>query len=251
MARRLIRGLAAAALLTTLAAGAAYAGGWATITADDANPRQPVAGEEFTFGFTVLQHGQTPAGWENPTFVATNPASGERIESAATGEGADGHFVARLSLPSGGVWSWRVELRDLLVETPPAPFTVLLADGSLPAVDPAEMITAMERVRLEVSAALQGEITTQTAALRADVARLDLELDRLLAQRADLESRLAAETDGGTLPLGAVLALGVLAGAIAGFAITWLGRAGPTSAAQAAAAPAPTQAEPTTALSTR
>jgi hypothetical protein len=63
MSGRILRGIAAAGLLVALSTGAVSAGGWATIQADTSNPHQPNAGEPFTFGFTVLQHGVTPAGW--------------------------------------------------------------------------------------------------------------------------------------------------------------------------------------------
>src|SRR4026209_2050278 len=103
MTRRILRGLAAATLLVALSAGAASAGGWATIPADTGNPSQPNVGEPFTFGFTVLQHGVTPAGWvETPTFLGINGATGERIEVKAVAQGRDGHFVATVRLPAAG-----------------------------------------------------------------------------------------------------------------------------------------------------
>ena len=84
MTRRILRGLAAAALLVALSAGAASAGGWATIQADTGNPPQPNAGEPFTFGFTVLQHGVTPAGWvETPDI----PRDQRRDRRAGRGQG--------------------------------------------------------------------------------------------------------------------------------------------------------------------
>ena len=90
MAIRVFRALAAALLLVGLTLTTVTAGGWATIVADSTNPPQPKAGDTFTFGFTVLQHGVTPAGWvETPTFVGTNATTGERIEAKATGQGAD------------------------------------------------------------------------------------------------------------------------------------------------------------------
>src|ERR1700694_5784907 len=118
MRQRLLRGLAAADLLTAIVAGGVSAGGWATITADTANPAQPNAGQPLTFGFTVMQHGVTPAGWVHATFVATDGATGKTVSVNATGQGADGHFVAKVTLPTGGFWTWQVQLAELIVETP-------------------------------------------------------------------------------------------------------------------------------------
>jgi hypothetical protein len=88
----------------------------------------------------VLQHGVTPAGWvEPPTFLGINGATGERVEVTAVAEGADGHFVATVTIPSGGYWTWQVVLTDLIVETAPQPMAVALADGTLPAMDTGSM----------------------------------------------------------------------------------------------------------------
>src|SRR5258707_3489917 len=98
MANRLFRALAAALLVAGFTVTSASAGGWATITADKTNPPQPHAGVPFTFGFTVLQHGVTPAGWVHPTFVGTNVTSGARIDVNATTQGAAGHSVSTVTL---------------------------------------------------------------------------------------------------------------------------------------------------------
>src|ERR1700704_4715042 len=119
MTGRILRGLAAGALLIALSAGVVSAGGWATIKADTGNAT-PNAGKAFTFGFMVLQHGVTPAGWvQPPTFLAISGATGARVEAKAVAQGADGHFVATVTLPSGGYWTWQVQLTELIVETPP------------------------------------------------------------------------------------------------------------------------------------
>ncbi len=232
MTRRIPRVLAAATLLVALSAGAASAGGWATIQADSGNPPQPNAGEPFTFGFTVLQHGVTPAGWETPTFLGINGATGERVEAKAVAQGADGHFVATVTLPSGGFWTWQVLLTDLIVETAPQPMAVALADGTMPAMDPGTMLSALERVRTEIRAEYQAQLFTETDALRSQITQLDSQVEYLYGQREALAKQidgLAANPTTGapaadSVPLFAVVGIAVLAGAISGFAMTMLGR---------------------------
>ena len=232
MTRRILRGLAAATLLIALSAGAASAGGWATIQADTGNPPQPNAGEPFTFGFTVLQHGVTPAGWESPTFLGINSATGERIEVKAVAEGADGHFVATVTLPTAGFWTWQVMLRDLIVETAPAPMAVATADGKLPAMDTGSMLSAIERVRSEIRAEYQAQLFTETDALRSQITHLNSQVEYLYSERATLTKEVealkanptAAAPAAESVPLFAVVGIAVLAGAISGFAMTMLGR---------------------------
>jgi hypothetical protein len=234
MTRRILRGLAAATLLVALSAGAVSAGGWATIQADAGNPPQPNAGEPFTFGFTVLQHGVTPAGWvETPTFLGINGATGERVEAKAVAQGADGHFVATVTLPSAGYWTWQVQLTDLIVETSPQPMAVAMADGTLPAMDTGAMLAALERVRSELRTEYQSQLFTETDALRTKIAGLDAKVTYLENQRELLKKQIdglaappaAANTAApDSVPLFAIVGIAVLAGALSGFAMTMLGR---------------------------
>lgn len=233
MTRRILRGLAAAGLLVALSVGAVSAGGWATIQADSGNPPQPNAGEPFTFGFTVLQHGVTPAGWvETPTFLGINGATGERVEVKAVAKGADGHFVATVTLPSAGYWTWQVQLTDLVVETAPQPLAVATADGKLPAMDTGAMLAALERVRSEIRTEYQTQLFNETDDLRTQLATLGSKVTYLENQRAALAKQLhsltatppATAPAQESVPLFAVIGLAVLAGAISGFAMTMLGR---------------------------
>jgi hypothetical protein len=232
MTRRILRGLAAASLLVALAAGAASAGGWATIQTDTGNPSQPNAGEPFTFGFTVLQHGVTPAGWvETPTFLGINGATGERVEVKAVAQGADGHFVATVTLPAAGIWTWQVVLTDLIVETAPQPMAVATPDGKLPAMDTGSMLSAIERVRTEIRTEYQAQLFTETDALRTQIAQLNANVTFLESQREALAKKVdsltanpAAAAPSESVPLFAVVGIAILAGAISGFAMTMLGR---------------------------
>lgn len=227
------RAVLAATLLLSLAAGIVSAGGWATVVADEAAPPEPRAGEEVEYGFTVLQHGETPAGWEEPTLILTNTITGETIDVPATPSGADGHFVARVTFPSAGSWSWSVRLRDLVAETEPVTGIVLEPDGSRPTLDVGQALGAMERAKQDVSEALRSEllpridrlerslgaVQEEAAGLRNDVGVLTAERDQLAAQVAAAGRSAPSE---GIPPLG-VVTLAVLAGALAGFLMAWLG----------------------------
>ena len=234
MPNRLFRALAAATLLVCLSLTGVAAGGWATINADPTNTPQPKAGEPFTFGFTVLQHGVTPAGWvETPTFVGIDTTTGQRIEAKASGQGADGHFVATVTLPSSGYWTWQVVLTDLEVQTQPAALVVATTTGKLPTVDTAAMLAALKRVRNEVRSDYEARLSVQAEQLRGEMSTLSTQISILQSQRDELTKKVsqltaapvaapASSSDG--LPLYGVISIAVLAGAIAGFAVSALGR---------------------------
>ena len=249
MTYRLSRALAAALLILGLTLTGASAGGWATITADSTNPPQPNAGEKFTFGFTVLQHGLTPASWVGATFVGINTTTGARVEAKATNQGPDGHFVATVTLPNAGNWTWQVELTDLMVETAPQPLVVATANGKLPTVNTAEMLAALERTRTEIRTDYEARLSAQADELRGEMANLSTQIVVLQSQRDALDKRVtelaAASTAAPSsapegLPLVAVIALAILAGAISGFAIVALGRS-PSRAATPAVGALSTQ----------
>jgi hypothetical protein len=225
MTTRILRAAAAATLLLTLGASAVLAGGWATIVADDATPPEPRAGEDVEYGFTVLQHGETPAGFEDPTLRLTNITTGESFDVPAEPAGPAGHFVARFTFPSAGSWSYGVQLRDLLVETQPVTGMVLQADGSAPAGGPAPAVgtaAAADSLRSELLPRIDrlerdlGGLEEQAAALRADVRTLTQERD-------ELASGATASTPN-EIPVLGVVTLAVLGGALAGFAMAWLGQ---------------------------
>ena len=219
MTTRILRAAAAAILLLTLGATAALAGGWATIAADNAAPPEPRAGEDVEYGFTVLQHGETPAGFEDPTLHLTNTITGETFDVPAEPSGPAGHFVARFTFPSSGSWSYAVQLRDLMVETQPVTGMVLEADGSAPAV---AMTAAADDLRSELLPRIDrlerdlGGLEEQAATLRAEVRTLTQERNQLAAGTA-------ASTPN-EIPVLGVVTLAVLGGALAGFAMAWLGQ---------------------------
>lgn len=71
-----------ALLLSLVFAVPVCAGGWAVITLDEL-PTGVVAGEPFTIGFTVLQHGRTPMTDLEPTVTAKLSFDEELVVYAA------------------------------------------------------------------------------------------------------------------------------------------------------------------------
>ena len=233
MFRRLAAAIAALSLLLTMTVPV-LAGGWAEIVADAQTIEPPVEDQPVKVGFLVLQHGETPAGWESPTVHFTNASTGTTIDVPATNDRPDGHFVATATLPDAGYWSWQVTLQDLVSEHAPVSLTVATASGQVPAYDPATTVTAIAQAQKDVTEALGNqfypEIERLDAMLRAEQVKTDrlvAEVNAITGERDGLASRLSA-AEGAGLPLIAVLTLAVLAGATAGFAMAWLaGRPGP------------------------
>ncbi|HEU5101344.1 MAG TPA: hypothetical protein VFU22_20115 [Roseiflexaceae bacterium] len=148
MVRRSIFGLAVAIVALLALATPALAGGWAVVTLDSL-PREVHAGTSFQLGFTVLQHGKTPTNQDlngkplKPVITAmkqgasatTSSKAAESIRVEARQQGATGHFVADLTLPSDGVWEWQIAVPTFYVQDSPsgsnaaimAPLTVLPA----------------------------------------------------------------------------------------------------------------------------
>jgi hypothetical protein len=227
MTRRIMTGGLAALATLLLAAGAALGGGWATIT-PDAGADQPRAGETDEFGFTVLQHGETPAGWVNATLVVESIATGKTITVAATPQGADGHFVAEVTFPEAGYWSWRVEITDLISESPPRMLTVLTAAGALPPFDPSTALTMIERAKADLRSELAVAYGDRVTSLESQLMVVQARASNLERQRDALSERVTAAESGagGGVPIAATLAVAVLGGAAAGFLMASLGRRG-------------------------
>lgn len=228
MIRRIAAVLGATTMLLVLAVPV-MAGGWAEIVADAQTSTPPQEDTPFTVGFKVLQHGQTPAGWETATVRFSDLASGERIDIVAKNDRADGHFAATVTLPHAGYWSWQVTLRDLESDHIPVRLTVLTASGQLPPFDPSTLWAAIDRAKIDVTDSVSER-------LAADVERLDLQdgtyrtrIDNLTAttrslaaERDALAARIDALEGAGAIPMLAVISLSVLAGAAAGFLMAFL-----------------------------
>lgn len=224
MFRRLTAALAALALLLLLAVPVA-AGGWAEIVADaqtTTTETPPTEGQPIDIGFLVLQHGMTPAGWETATVHFTNASTGKTMDVVARNDRPDGHFIATVTLPEAGFWSWQVTLRDLGSQHLPVALTVRTAAGEVPGYDPA--MTAGNQVLPEIT-----RLEAMILAEQVKTNGLTEQVAAISGERDALAPRLAAAEDAGGLPILAVLTLAGLAGATAGFAMAWLaGRPGPT-----------------------
>ena len=98
--------LAVAALFAL--AAPALAGGWA-ITTVDTLPQEFRAGETYTIGFTILQHGTMPFEGAETEIRVISTTTRERHTFAGRPEGAKGHYVAEVRVPSAGEWRWEVQ----------------------------------------------------------------------------------------------------------------------------------------------
>jgi len=99
--------LSLALLVTIVFVVPVFAGGWAVITLDKL-PSGIVAGEPLTVGFMVRQHGKTPMADIFPTITVTLSKS-ESFVVKAEPEGEVGHYVATLTFPKEGNWSWSIQ----------------------------------------------------------------------------------------------------------------------------------------------
>jgi cytochrome c2 len=95
-----------ALLLALLFAFPAFGGGWAVITLDEL-PANVIAGEPFTIGFTVRQHGRTPLDGLYPTITA-NLHKDQEFMVDAEPDGEPGHYTATITFPQEGEWSWSI-----------------------------------------------------------------------------------------------------------------------------------------------
>lgn len=86
----------------------AWAGGWAVATLDTL-PTQVVAGQPFTIGFVVRQHGVRPMEGLTPKIILYNPDTRKTVTLTATAEGATGHYTAEVAFPGAGTWDWSID----------------------------------------------------------------------------------------------------------------------------------------------
>jgi hypothetical protein len=107
-----------------------FAGGWAVISLDEL-PFGVVAGEPYTIGFTVLQHGRTPMTDLYPT-VTARIAKGEVLSFSAEPEGKPGHYTAALTFPTSGEWDWSIQAFTMDLQMP----TLSVAAGAASTTQP-------------------------------------------------------------------------------------------------------------------
>jgi mono/diheme cytochrome c family protein len=96
--------------LCALIAGSvpAHAGGWGVLTLDEL-PARITVNQPVTLGFTLRQHGQHMLGGQ-PGQVIFEQAGEKALQFKTRSTKAEGHYTATVTLPTAGVWQWRVEL---------------------------------------------------------------------------------------------------------------------------------------------
>ena len=99
--------VAVTATVGFLTVGTAFAGGWA-VTIIDKVPATFVAGETYEIGYTILQHGRTPANVDG-TAILTQSASGTADRFPGKRDGSPGHYVASVRFPGSGTFTWAVD----------------------------------------------------------------------------------------------------------------------------------------------
>lgn len=227
MIRRLAAILGAMAMLLVLAVPV-MAGGWAEIVADGQTVT-PKEGSAIEVGFKVMQHGETPAPWENATVHFTNSSTGTSFDVAAKNDRDDGHFIATATLPEAGFWSWKVTLANLESDHQPVRMTVLTKSGATPPIDPSTMLAAIDRAKADAIADVSQRVyadierlQVQDDTYRARIDNLNAQVRDLTAELEGTQSKVVAVDAANTVPVLGVIALSVLAGATAGFLMAWL-----------------------------
>ncbi len=143
--RRILVTLCALALALALGAPAA-AGGWAATTLDELPPAIH-AGDTYQIGYTIRQHGVTPVNVEDlggtTVIRIVAPDGAKSLSYQGVREGATGHYIAKVTFPYAGQWTWQVtqgpfaphELGPIKV----APALGAVSQGApAPAVSPAQ-----------------------------------------------------------------------------------------------------------------
>lgn len=105
--KRIMLGAVLSIVALLAVAGPAAAGGWAVSTLDSVPVAEPGATVEV--GFTIRQHGVTPINPDGAVGIVLRSATGaEEFFFAAEPVGAVGHYVAEVTFPDDGTWSWAV-----------------------------------------------------------------------------------------------------------------------------------------------
>lgn len=86
----------------------ASAGGWAVASLDTVPAA--TAGDSVDVGFTVLQHGQTPAVLDADVGIELVLDNGAIEFFPAIADGAPGHYVATVAFPESGSYEWNVRM---------------------------------------------------------------------------------------------------------------------------------------------
>ena len=132
----MLRTFALAAMFALALSSPALAGGWAVTTLDSV-PDGFDAGQTYSIGYTIRQHGITPVDLASTGIRITSADSGKQITFEGRKDGAVGHYVARVSFPAAGGWKWEA-LQDWFGPQPlgqveVAPAGIAMAPDARPA----------------------------------------------------------------------------------------------------------------------
>lgn len=90
------------------------------ITLDEL-PATSTAGQAFSIGFTVRQHGKTLRSDLAPIVRFDRSDAQESFHITAQRQGAEGHYAAEIKFPSAGQWNWHVDIEQFGMVTQPMP----------------------------------------------------------------------------------------------------------------------------------
>lgn len=160
-------------LLAALAlASVALAGGWSVVVLDEASALvgksgDVRAGTAFSIGFTVLQHGRHPVDGLAPRITLTPAGGGDPVLFTAEAEGGPGHYMAALTLPAAGRWTWQIDAFG-----PPAVMSPLeVAPPAPQPAAPAPLPVALPWAALAAGVVVAGLLALRLRGGRAAVAR--------------------------------------------------------------------------------
>jgi hypothetical protein len=114
---RCAAGVASAVVALFMLAESALAGGWAVTTMDELPEGGFQAGQTYRLGYMIRQHGQTPFPGAKTAIQITSASSGESIKYAGVADVTPGHYIAEVTFPSEGEWSWEVSQYPFAVQT--------------------------------------------------------------------------------------------------------------------------------------
>ena len=103
----MLRTLVLAAMFALALSSPALGGGWAVTTLDSV-PDGFEAGQTYSIGYTIRQHGVTPVSVDRTEIRVTHSDSGKRLSFRGVPEGPVGHYVAKVTIPAAGTWTWDV-----------------------------------------------------------------------------------------------------------------------------------------------
>jgi len=129
MVRRLVLKTIFVLVLLLALAVPALAGG--VVVSLDGAPQNATPGDPFEVGFTILSaHDGSPQVGMGPIVMLTNAATGETVEVTAEDSGEAGHYVAVVTLPSEGQWSFEIQpLGKYADNYPPSVMTPIQASA--------------------------------------------------------------------------------------------------------------------------